>query len=970
MSSRFTYLGGALLSVAAAAVLFFALLFSMRSTDASLASPISVDVTTERTETLDGEDFLAYLNPDGTLNLEKIGRASFQLNGWLMALLPDGTPRFIPPTAPEAQPQAAQIGTDADWSKMFDMWGVQASVGTAVVNTIVISWTTSNVDVYIGGRFDKVGSIATSNVAKWSATTGAWEALGNGLNGEVYDIALGVAPDVTSIGPSTPSPGGIYVVGAFNADGSGSQTLRRIAFWDFATKTWKTVGDGIGSTSAASGEAVYCVTTLRRGTSQDVYVGGNFTQVNNSNNTTLTANYVALYEGETGTWKTVGTGTNEGLNNIVYDCIDDEINKIVFFAGDFTATNGGGTTFNRVAAWNPVAGTWDSLNAPFDNTVRTLAYVDASAVGPGRLLYAGGNFTSPANYLAVYSFNAGAWQGMVSHQPNDFVYALDVWTDTGQYDLLVGGSFSQLVANTPGGTNENVRSFAIYDATSASFLTDTVGVASTTTAIIRALAGGPGRQYFLTGGDFETAIATYAKWPTPKTFTPNRIFYYDNGTEKGILTLGRGVVGQVFAIAVSGNDVYVGGNFSEVAGFTANNIARWNNSTKRWYLVGQGVNSTVYALHVPSSGGGVFVGGGFTQATQKDGTTLNTNYIAKWNTTLNQWESVGNGVNGPVYAFAEGGSGASLFVGGAFTEINTTPATSVGRVAWYSLLTNSWYTSNSTFNAGIGSTAGDVVRALAYDSNNNRLYIGGKFSTVGSSTTANNVAYWDGTNWNALNDTTPAQPGVSGEGDIVYAIDVSPDGSKVYVGGYFAQAGNYTVKSLAYWDSGAQRWYPISGSSGGGAGVLTDTTGLRNTGIVRALRVSGSGEYIHVGGTFDGVAIDTNGINDTTAYGIAVWNTNTNQWDTYGTKGASPSTLSNGVYAIAFGSSYIGGDFTTVGSSTKSMSFARFDQIKPTAVTLERFEATSQAGAGRLPMLVGLLLFAGILVGFHARRRT
>jgi len=372
-------------------------------------------------------------------------------------------------------------------------------------------------------------------------------------------------------------------------------------------------------------------------------------------------------------------------------------------------------------------------------------------------------------------------------------------------------------------------------------------------------------------------------------------------------------------------------------------------------------------LHVPSTGD-VFVGGGFTQVTQEDGSTLNANYIVKWNSSSRQWESIGSGtdLNGPVYAFAEEGSGATLFVGGEFTQVGST---SVGRVARYSLISNSWYTSDSTFNAGIGTNPGDVVRALAYDSTNNRLYIGGKFSSVGSGTTANNVAYWDGTNWNALNDTTPAQPGVSGGGDIVYAIDIAPDGSKVYVGGDFTNAGGYSVNSLAYWDSSGQQWYPISGSSGGGAGVLTDTTNLRNRGIVRVLRVSGSGKYIHVGGTFDGVAIDTNSTNDTTTYGIAVWNTNTNQWDTYGTNGASPSTLSKGVYAIDFGSSYIGGDFTTVGNSTKSINFARFDQIGPTAITLDRFDAVPTRGSSRLPLLVGVLVFAGLLLHTAFRRR-
>ena len=50
-----------------------------------------------------------------------------------------------------------------------------------------------------------------------------------------------------------------------------------------------------------------------------------------------------------------------------------------------------------------------------------------------------------------------------------------------------------------------------------------------------------------------------------------------------------GVTGYVRAIAVSGDDVYVGGEFSAVGGVAANNIAKWNSATGTWSALGSGV---------------------------------------------------------------------------------------------------------------------------------------------------------------------------------------------------------------------------------------------------------------------------------------------------------------------------------------------------------------------------------------------
>jgi len=78
---------------------------------------------------------------------------------------------------------------------------------------------------------------------------------------------------------------------------------------------------------------------------------------------------------------------------------------------------------------------------------------------------------------------------------------------------------------------------------------------------------------------------------------------------------------MVRTIAVSGTDVYVGGDFTQAGGSPANNIARWDGSS--WHPLGTGVNERVYAIGV--SGTDLYVGGEFTEAGGSPAS-----YIARW----------------------------------------------------------------------------------------------------------------------------------------------------------------------------------------------------------------------------------------------------------------------------------------------------------------------------------------------------
>ena len=122
----------------------------------------------------------------------------------------------------------------------------------------------------------------------------------------------------------------------------------------------------------------------------------------------------------------------------------------------------------------------------------------------------------------------------------------------------------------------------------------------------------------------------------------------------GFTSLGIGIQGSVFSLAVYNGKLIAGGYFSSAGGVSVNNIAAWDGSA--WARLGTGLNSGVYSLTVV--GNLLIAGGQFTNAGGTGG-----KYIAGWDGT--SWKTLGTGTDGMVWAVTTLGN--QVIAGGDFT---------------------------------------------------------------------------------------------------------------------------------------------------------------------------------------------------------------------------------------------------------------------------------------------------------------
>ncbi len=345
-----------------------------------------------------------------------------------------------------------------------------------------------------------------------------------------------------------------------------------------------------------------------------------------------------------------------------------------------------------------------------------------------------------------------------------------------------------------------------------------------------------------------------------------------NGNENWTVeSLEPGVNGPVIALAVSGDNLYLGGSFTEdfgdiflAGGQNANYIVRYNITNGTWHELGE-LSGSVESLAV--SGNNLYVGGFFFSA---DGQALN--YIARYEMSSGTWHPLGDGLNSPARAIEI--SGDYLYAGGEFTTAGGQVANYAAR---YNLSTGEWQP--------LGDGVDGWVWSLAVSGDD--LYVGGDFTSAGGQV-ANHIARYNLSTdeWHALGDgligsETPPFPRV-------YALTVA--GSNLYVGGRFTEADGLVVNSIARYNISSGSWHTM----GSGVSMLGAT--------VKDLVVSG--DDLFVGGAFFFAGGQA-------ASRIARYNISSGSWHALG------DGIDGGVetFAIYGNTLYVGGSFFEAGGA-------------------------------------------------------
>jgi hypothetical protein len=289
--------------------------------------------------------------------------------------------------------------------------------------------------------------------------------------------------------------------------------------------------------------------------------------------------------------------------------------------------------------------------------------------------------------------------------------------------------------------------------------------------------------------------------------------------------------GAVTTMAVEGSVLYVGGLFHNAAGIaTADRLASWNGSS--WSAFGSdgagdgALKNQVYA--VAAGGGNVYVGGLFTDA----GADPTADYVARWNgiswTGLGS-NGAGNGAlaNGNVLAIAV--YGADVYVGGGFTN-----AGGVATADFVARWNGSTWSGLGSNGAGNGALTGIVYTVIRVGTD---VYVGGNFQNTAGIQQADYVARFDGSNWAALGSDGAGTNGALGS----WVLSLSASGGDIYAAGFFTDAGAPAADFVAVWNGSA--WSGL-GSNGAGNGAIV--------GGLNAVRVNADGAY--VGGVFNDAA--------------------------------------------------------------------------------------------------------------------
>jgi hypothetical protein len=740
------------------------------------------------------------LNPDGTVKAGIETDGSYDASGYRMETTAHGAPRLV-------QASCGPPNTGS-WATEFDL--------LAGVNGAINVMLASGNDLYVGGSFTRAGNVAANGVARFNTLTRSWSVLGadgNGVNGAAYALTL-VGSDLYIGGEFTQANVGGAVVAANN-----------LAQFNTLTNAWSAVG------SDGNGVSGYVAAFVAVGS--DLYIGGNFRKAN-VGGTPVDAYNVVKFDLLSNTWSKVGSGPGNGVGGEVYALA--VISNDLYIGGNFIQTDIGGSLFGAsyIVRFSPQTNTWSRLGTDMFNglngSVRKLLV-------SGSDIYIGGDFT---NGIVRFSTQTNTFSALgnapnLRNGVNGTVYELAIISN----EVYVGGLFT--LASSGLTTIEANHVAKFNPATGAWSALANGGNGVGNGAGVYALAAFGNNLY--AGGSFGQANAGSSG------LAVSNLAIYDtwsNAWDAVGTAVGNGLSGNVSTMLINGSDLYVGGLFTSInAGGTitlAHNVARFDTKTNTWSKLGSdggGVDGLVYALAV--IGDDIYVGGVFQQA-NVGGATVPVNRVARFNLVTNTWSKLGsdgNGVNGGVTALAARGS--DLYVGGSFGQVNAGGSVvQANNVARFDTKTNTWGILG--FGSGNGVNGGVATIAVS----GNYLYVGGRFTEAKYNVVtvpANNIARYDtlDRSWSVL--------GFLGNGVNSQVLALAMIGNDLYVGGFFTQAnlGNapVDVNYIARYNTQNNIWIKLGNGTGNGLDNLAFALAVSGN----DLYVGGQLKKANVGGT-------------------------------------------------------------------------------------------------------------------------
>ncbi len=654
-------------------------------------------------------------------------------------------------------------------------WTPLGSGGGNGLNGSVSSLLLVDRVLYVTGSFSEANfgdSISANRVAKFDLDTWEWSALGsgagNGLDSYVYEVVMAV-------------DGGIYFGGEFTQANVGEPVaVNGIARWDPDHGVWSALPG-----SDVIGTVVY--TLHPHGDRLLVSsFGGNVYSYGGGND-----------------WVLLGPGGPDGSAWSIATHGDD-----IYVGGFFdnvSRSDGVRIPAGGVAKWSSADGDWHALGGGLWQFATNLGAVyDLSIVG--ERLYVAGAFNYARNSapvwargIALWQIGTGQWETVDGHDQTGPVYPTNSYPTVTNVvaeneKLIICGYFDR-IEHRNGITN--AINLVFYDAK--------LDVWSTP-ASVAAHGVWPGGVYGMTtlggdlyiGGAFAGVSNVYAKAAASW-----------NGQQWRQLSIApiddeRDVIDE---LNVFDGKLVVGGTFRNLSSSTVqidSNVELWDPLTGSSELIGTFVEATIgqgRIWDIAVSGDELYVAGYFSNVTDQHG-TIEVNHVARWNRLTRRWSSLGS----------DGGNGAigivsvlhanddNLFVGGTISYVNAGPAQLlVNNVARWD--GQQWHALTSPQGEGTGR----AVNAMKAD--DRYLYVGGDFDSVANGQVpAVRIARWrlDGSAWE------PVANGLGADsGDLVG--DIVIEGDWVYAGGHFQHAtdGTQILGHIARWKPGDSLWSPI-----------------------------------------------------------------------------------------------------------------------------------------------------------------